>query len=65
MLLSLRKSFAILQAAFALAVAGFHAPNVAAQPAVAAAQQTPAQRGLYLAQAGDCISCHTATGGAP
>lgn len=64
MLLSLRKSLAILQAACALAVPGFHAP-VAAQPAVAVAQQTPAQRGQYLAQAGDCISCHTATGGTP
>ncbi len=26
---------------------------------------TPVQRGEYLARAGDCISCHTATGGAP
>ncbi len=31
----------------------------------AAPQQTPAQRGEYLARAGDCISCHTAQGGAP
>jgi mono/diheme cytochrome c family protein len=31
----------------------------------ASAQQTPAQRGEYLARAGDCISCHTANGGAP
>ena len=29
------------------------------------AQQTPVQRGEYLARAGDCVSCHTATGGAP
>lgn len=29
------------------------------------AQQTPVQRGEYLARAGDCISCHTAKGGAP
>jgi mono/diheme cytochrome c family protein len=29
------------------------------------AQQTPVQRGEYLARAGDCISCHTAPGGAP
>lgn len=31
----------------------------------ASAQLTPAQRGEYLARAGDCISCHTANGGAP
>ncbi len=30
-----------------------------------AAQTTQVQRGVYLAQAGDCISCHTAPGGAP
>jgi mono/diheme cytochrome c family protein len=29
------------------------------------AQQTPVQRGEYLARAGDCVSCHTAAGGAP
>jgi mono/diheme cytochrome c family protein len=29
------------------------------------AQQTQVQRGEYLARAGDCISCHTAQGGAP
>jgi len=29
------------------------------------AQQTEVQRGEYLARAGDCVSCHTATGGAP
>jgi mono/diheme cytochrome c family protein len=29
------------------------------------AQQSPVQRGEYLARAGDCISCHTANGGAP
>lgn len=29
------------------------------------AQQTSIQRGEYLARAGDCVSCHTATGGAP
>ena len=33
-----------------------------AQPA---AQPPQAARGQYLAQAGDCISCHTAKGGAP
>jgi mono/diheme cytochrome c family protein len=27
--------------------------------------QTPAERGEYLARAGDCVSCHTASGGAP
>ena len=29
------------------------------------AQQTQVQRGEYLARAGDCVSCHTAKGGAP
>src|SRR5438093_1219351 len=33
--------------------------------ALASAQPTQAQRGEYLARAGDCISCHTAQGGAP
>jgi mono/diheme cytochrome c family protein len=28
-------------------------------------QQTPVQRGEYLARAADCVSCHTAQGGAP
>ena len=32
---------------------------------VAAAQTPAVQRGEYLARAGDCISCHTAPGGAP
>jgi len=36
-----------------------------ASAAPAAAQQTQVQRGEYLARAGDCISCHTANGGAP
>jgi mono/diheme cytochrome c family protein len=31
----------------------------------ALAQQAPAQRGEYLARAGDCVSCHTAKGGEP
>jgi mono/diheme cytochrome c family protein len=31
----------------------------------AGAQQTTIQRGEYLARAGDCVSCHTANGGAP
>ena len=31
----------------------------------AGAQQTQVQRGEYLARAGDCVSCHTADGGAP
>jgi mono/diheme cytochrome c family protein len=29
------------------------------------AEQTQVQRGEYLARAGDCISCHTASGGQP
>jgi len=32
---------------------------------LADAQATQVQRGEYLARAGDCISCHTAKGGAP
>ena len=31
----------------------------------ALAKQTQVQRGEYLARAGDCISCHSAKGGAP
>ena len=31
----------------------------------AGAQETVVQRGEYLARAGDCVSCHTASGGAP
>jgi mono/diheme cytochrome c family protein len=38
---------------------------VGALCADAQAQQTQVQRGEYLARAGDCISCHTAKGGAP
>ena len=43
----------------ALAIAAF----MVASPAIA--QQTAVQRGEYLARAGDCVSCHTAQGGAP
>src|SRR5437867_433545 len=32
---------------------------------VSAGAQTPVERGEYLARAGDCVSCHTAAGGAP
>ena len=39
-----------------------HALAIAGQ---AIAQQTAFQRGEYLARAGDCVSCHTAQGGAP
>jgi mono/diheme cytochrome c family protein len=35
------------------------------QAALAGAQPTQVQRGEYLARAGDCVSCHTADGGAP
>ncbi|MEO8753205.1 MAG: cytochrome c, partial [Casimicrobiaceae bacterium] len=42
--------------AFATALGGAQA---------AAAQQTAVQRGEYLARAGDCVSCHTGSGGAP
>lgn len=38
---------------------------IAAGVRPAAAQQTPIERGEYLARAGDCVSCHTAKGGAP
>ena len=44
------------------------AASLAAALALAAtahAQQTPVQRGEYLARAGDCVSCHTVAGGAP
>lgn len=45
------------------------APLIAAltRATAAGAQQTQtlAQRGEYLARAGDCVSCHTAKGGAP
>lgn len=41
----------------AFVLAGFAAPTLA--------QPTAAERGAYLARAGDCVSCHTAPGGAP
>jgi len=68
MLHSLRKSLAVLPVALMLlaswvAVPAAHGQQPPAQPAPA--PQTPAQRGQYLAQAGDCISCHTANGGTP
>ena len=37
----------------------------AAQAGMAQTQQSQVQRGEYLARAGDCVSCHTANGGAP
>ncbi len=46
----------ILALVFAIAVSGIQA---------AAAQQTAIERGEYLARAGDCVSCHTGSGGAP
>jgi mono/diheme cytochrome c family protein len=67
MLHSFRKSLAVLPVALMaialVAVSVAHAQQPAAQPTPA--PQTPAQRGEYLARAGDCISCHTANGGAP
>ena len=66
MIQALRKSLAALQASCAFLVLSVLAPAaLAQQPAAGAAAQTPAQRGQYLAQAGDCISCHTANGGTP
>jgi len=50
----LRWSAIVASLIHALALAG---------PAIA--QQTAVQRGEYLARAGDCVSCHTANGGAP
>ena len=50
----LRWSAIVVSLIHALALAG---------PVIA--QQTAVQRGEYLARAGDCISCHTANGGAP
>ena len=44
-------------------------PLVDSSPEVPAAQQqagsTPAERGAYLARVGNCMQCHTATGGTP
>ncbi|MGH8618189.1 MAG: cytochrome c [Burkholderiales bacterium] len=54
---------ASLALAAAVLVVAFPAP--AAAQTKAAAPQTPAQRGEYLARAGDCVSCHTAPGGQP
>jgi len=68
MLHSLRKSLAVLPAALMFIASLSAAPAAQAQQPVAQptpAPQTPAQRGQYLAQAGDCISCHTANGGVP
>jgi len=50
-------------------ISRFTAAGVLAVAAVslavpAVAQQTQVQRGEYLARAGDCVSCHTAKGGA-
>ena len=42
---------------------GFLAASACAT--AASAQQSQMQSGEYLAQAGDCISCHTANGGVP
>jgi len=39
--------------------------SILALVASAAAAQSLVERGEYLARAGDCISCHTAQGGAP
>jgi mono/diheme cytochrome c family protein len=55
-------SFALAAAALAATLA---APATAQQKPAAAAPQTLAQRGEYLARAGDCVSCHTAPGGQP
>ena len=68
MLHSLRKSLAVLPAALMFIASLSAAPAAHAQQAAAqhrAAPQTLAQRGEYLARAGDCISCHTANGGVP
>lgn len=51
--------------AFALAVLASALPALAQQKSAPAAAQTLAQRGEYLARAGDCVSCHTAPGGQP
>lgn len=41
--------------------------DVAAQPTheQASAKQSPVEKGRYLAAAGDCVACHTATNGRP
>jgi mono/diheme cytochrome c family protein len=59
MLMTRIASLRNLRRAAALALATL----VGASPAIA--QQSSVARGEYLARAGDCISCHTASGGAP
>ncbi len=39
--------------------------SAAASAAASSGAQTPAERGKYLAEAGNCMSCHTRPGGAP
>lgn len=48
--------------AIVLALASLH---VCAAPAADSSETTLAQRGQYLATAGDCVACHTAPGGKP
>lgn len=54
---------------FWIAIAGLTSGILCALPAAAAATaegtQSIAQRGAYLAAAGDCVSCHTADAGKP
>lgn len=50
-----------LRVAMMLAVAGVLVVGWGSAPA----QQSSIERGEYLARAGDCVSCHTAGGGAP
>jgi mono/diheme cytochrome c family protein len=49
----------------ALLLASWSLGTVADAQQAQVPQQTQLQRGEYLARAGDCTSCHTATGGAP
>jgi mono/diheme cytochrome c family protein len=44
---------------------GVREPDTGAPPAPAATGPEQAVRGKYLAQAGDCMACHTVRGGAP
>jgi mono/diheme cytochrome c family protein len=63
--ISLRLAGRLVAGCVAVAAAAPLVAPVAAQTAPAAAARTQVQRGEYLARAGDCISCHTASGGAP
>ena len=59
------KFMTCLQFDLALAVMALASLNVYAAPVTDTANTELIQHGQYLATAGDCIACHTATGGKP